>query len=337
MANSRKTVCLLGCWVVLGVAAFAGCGAEVASGGTDSNTHWLDQCSNDTECGDLKCYCGLCTAACAGDEACSALGSNATCEGRPFGCQVAAGVCVASCETSMDCPAGLRCEAGLCTSQASAGKDAGVGKPPPPQEGGAKPPPQEGGGAYEPCAAMDARSSGARCAERVGFTWDGDSCEPVECSCAGTDCDRLYPTAGDCYIARGSCTEGPPELCALPLESGPCDGAATRYGYSPEAGACVEFIWGLCEGNDNNFATIEKCNAACAGRADLCRMCPNGDCSSSTDPPPSCASCPKSRSSNGDPCTVNDLQCSFLPCATLCLCRENGSGEFVWQCIDSLC
>ena len=334
MSNKRKKIGLLGFLAAAGFAVSAGCSARVTSGGTDSNTHWLDVCTSDSECGDLKCYCGVCTRGCAESDSCSALGANATCEGRPFSCNVGKSVCLASCDTSMDCPPGLRCEAGQCTA-----KPAPVQNPEP--DASAPPARPDGGGTNDPCASMDARSSGARCAGVAGFTWNGVTCQPIECTCSGTDCDRIYPTALECVTARAACNPAAPSLCDLPLSPGDCDGYSMRYGYSPESGGCISFVYGLCGGNENNFPTLDACNTVCAARADACTTCPSGGCGSDAKapPPPSCASCPKTRNANGDPCTVKELECIFLPAcgATTCRCMDDGSGALVWQCLGNLC
>jgi hypothetical protein len=188
---------------------------------------------------------------------------------------------------------------------------------------------------------MDARSSALFCGGIAGFTWNGGTCEPVYCTCAGTECDRMYRTAALCFADRAACNPAAPDLCDLPLEIGTCDGAGHPYGYSPEAAACVQFLYGLCGGNANRFDTLDECNTVCAGRADSCMLCPDGKCVAPDDagPKTSCASCPKSRDSNGDPCTEKDLKCTFLPAcgAVECMCAENGEGGLVWQCVGNAC
>ncbi|BFZ20761.1 hypothetical protein BsWGS_23800 [Bradybaena similaris] len=54
-----------------------------------------------------------------------------------------------------------------------------------------------------------------------------------------------------------------PPLCSLPADPGPCKAAIPKYFYNFRTGACEEFIYGGCPGNDNRFDTIEACKAAC--------------------------------------------------------------------------
>lgn len=51
--------------------------------------------------------------------------------------------------------------------------------------------------------------------------------------------------------------------CELPLVTGKCRANFPVFGYDPEAGQCVAFTYGGCDGNDNRFETLEACKAAC--------------------------------------------------------------------------
>lgn len=53
--------------------------------------------------------------------------------------------------------------------------------------------------------------------------------------------------------------------CLLPADSGPCEAAIERWHFDAATGICQPFIYGGCEGNENNFETLEDCSAACAG------------------------------------------------------------------------
>jgi len=106
----------------------AGCGHSASS--TGSNTNWLTRCNEDGDCGARGvCWCGACTKACGGTDACHDGSCHATDElgcGTPSG----ASVCVAECSASAECPedgAGLECVNGACLPIASAGGAAGSG------------------------------------------------------------------------------------------------------------------------------------------------------------------------------------------------------------------
>nr|D8KY58.1 RecName: Full=Kunitz-type serine protease inhibitor Bt-KTI; Flags: Precursor [Bombus terrestris]ACJ54179.1 kazel-type serine proteinase inhibitor [Bombus terrestris]AFR69309.1 venom serine protease inhibitor [Bombus terrestris]AFR69310.1 venom serine protease inhibitor [Bombus terrestris] len=55
-----------------------------------------------------------------------------------------------------------------------------------------------------------------------------------------------------------------PSHCTLPLATGTCRGYFPRFGYNVEMGKCVEFIYGGCDGNANNFRNLEECQQSCS-------------------------------------------------------------------------
>lgn len=57
----------------------------------------------------------------------------------------------------------------------------------------------------DPCVPLDAQSDGTRCAAIAGYTWLGELCQPVYCGCAGSDCNRLFPTMAACDRAYQVC------------------------------------------------------------------------------------------------------------------------------------
>jgi hypothetical protein len=65
--------------------------------------------------------------------------------------------------------------------------------------------------------------------------------------------------------SQGGGPAGDGDICNLPPDPGPCDGICPRWFFNPETGECEMFIWGCCEGNANNFETLEECQAACPG------------------------------------------------------------------------
>jgi hypothetical protein len=61
--------------------AVSSCASQMSDsgGGTDSNTHFLQDCSSDADCDGLACECGICTERCSRDAACQKLSTTAFC------------------------------------------------------------------------------------------------------------------------------------------------------------------------------------------------------------------------------------------------------------------
>lgn len=53
------------------------------------------------------------------------------------------------------------------------------------------------------------------------------------------------------------------QICSLPSVVGPCRASYRRWTYDASKGGCVEFIYGGCGGNANNFESREGCEARC--------------------------------------------------------------------------
>ncbi|XP_072305504.1 papilin b, proteoglycan-like sulfated glycoprotein [Eucyclogobius newberryi] len=53
------------------------------------------------------------------------------------------------------------------------------------------------------------------------------------------------------------------DVCALPRDDGPCDTWKVRFYFDSAAGKCIEFWYGNCEGNGNNFLSLEACQRHC--------------------------------------------------------------------------
>lgn len=54
-------------------------------------------------------------------------------------------------------------------------------------------------------------------------------------------------------------------VCSLPRDEGPCDTWMVRFYYDSGTGKCTEFWYGSCQGNANNFASMEACQRECGG------------------------------------------------------------------------
>eukprot|EP01026_Neomeris_dumetosa_P034032 TRINITY_DN2731_c1_g1_i3.p1 TRINITY_DN2731_c1_g1~~TRINITY_DN2731_c1_g1_i3.p1 ORF type:complete len:520 (-),score=74.17 TRINITY_DN2731_c1_g1_i3:133-1692(-) len=62
--------------------------------------------------------------------------------------------------------------------------------------------------------------------------------------------------------------ENLPEICLLKMDKGPCEGDQKRWYYDSDDGNCVDFSYGGCSGNKNNFKTKEKCESQCISSKD---------------------------------------------------------------------
>jgi hypothetical protein len=85
--------------------------------------------------------------------------------------------------------------------------------------------------------------------------------------------------AGGGVAGSGTGGGGSPELCRLPMVVGPCEAAIQRFWHDPATGVCVPFVYGGCEGNANNFDSLEACQAACKGsQPDMAACSGPGEC-----------------------------------------------------------
>lgn len=67
--------------------------------------------------------------------------------------------------------------------------------------------------------------------------------------------------------------------CLLPYQSGSCDERTRRYYYDRGYGICTQFAYSGCDGNENNFETLEECEELCNDAVDLCDLAPlAGNC-----------------------------------------------------------
>ncbi|PAV75122.1 hypothetical protein WR25_14816 [Diploscapter pachys] len=75
--------------------------------------------------------------------------------------------------------------------------------------------------------------------------------------------DTFCPKGYICHVsnrdAKNVCCPDPVSFCALNIEPGPCSGSQRRFAYDKNTGACKKFSYGGCEGNLNNFDSLEKC------------------------------------------------------------------------------
>jgi hypothetical protein len=72
-------------------------------------------------------------------------------------------------------------------------------------------------------------------------------------------------SAGAGEAGAGGEGGAPQDICQLPAEPGTCEAAIERWFFDATRGVCTAFTYGGCEGNENNFETLEQCHASCSG------------------------------------------------------------------------
>lgn len=55
------------------------------------------------------------------------------------------------------------------------------------------------------------------------------------------------------------------DACSAPPESGNCEAYFPRWYHDPVSNQCLQFIYGGCGGNDNNYQSAAECEKACGG------------------------------------------------------------------------
>lgn len=267
-----------------------GCGDGDTTGASGSSqTHWLDACGSDAECGDLSCVCGVCVSTCTGGAQCDVSGIATECQtaDRAAAQQLCAGrtavdVCLESCTGEDSCPSGQRCVAGSCLpglEDDDTGADAGMCT----AEGAA-------------CTVLEGQQDSDPCCE-------GSSCAVDTCS----DAPAPAPCFGTCQADEpgGMCVnEGDPCSIVGDADDPCCDGSACAIE------ACTDSIPPNCTGT---------CTAGAPPPGELRWFTTCGDpvCGPPTDPPPG-EGC--TTEVEGEACTEQGVSCQTGECGASLIC-----------------
>ncbi|KAB0382852.1 hypothetical protein FD755_004769 [Muntiacus reevesi] len=70
-----------------------------------------------------------------------------------------------------------------------------------------------------------------------------------------------------CMFSCGKkCLDVSKDVCTLPKVPGPCNAFFVRWWYDQQKEICSSFIYGGCQGNNNNFQSEGVCRAICPRR-----------------------------------------------------------------------
>lgn len=65
--------------------------------------------------------------------------------------------------------------------------------------------------------------------------------------------------------AKESSKMEPKDFCRMPARKGVCRALIPRWSYDATKKDCVEFKFGGCDGNENNFPSYKSCMSTCQG------------------------------------------------------------------------
>lgn len=82
----------------------------------------------------------------------------------------------------------------------------------------------------------------------------------MHCISNSSQLQKVFDTYEECMECCGPMLSGP---CGLPTLQGPCKAYEPRWAYSSSLQQCQSFIYGGCEGNNNNFESKEACEDMC--------------------------------------------------------------------------
>ncbi|XP_019853716.1 PREDICTED: uncharacterized protein LOC109583018 [Amphimedon queenslandica] len=106
----------------------------------------------------------------------------------------------------------------------------------------------------------------------VSVTCTSDLCETSSCEAHSNSVCEV-DSCSNCtvkhYVGLKEVTNQC-DICALPPDSGNCNGSFNRWYFNKASGHCELFAYGGCHGNGNNFKSLNTCLQKCASGDKLC-------------------------------------------------------------------
>ncbi len=101
---------------------------------------------------------------------------------------------------------------------------------------------------------------------RFFFNKQSGKCEQFIFGGCGGNANNFVDEAA-CMAECHGYEEAKVDRCDLAKEVGMCRAAMPRWWHNKEAGVCEFFLYGGCDGNENNFISEEECKKACLDKA----------------------------------------------------------------------
>jgi len=86
--------------------------------------------------------------------------------------------------------------------------------------------------------------------------------------CVTDPCDQCRVSFIDADGERLQCSD----RCSHPPQVGHCRALFPRYFYNSTSQSCQQFMYGGCEGNENNFKSLEQCQNDCEKPVSVCEL-----------------------------------------------------------------